>query len=1091
MANARLKQARRRAVARHANGPPSTATSTAHPPPRAPAAPNEPVSDAQRERAAIEAALAERKRALEAKLQALTLGKPLSKEVLPGCDGTGRRVTRCHRDYLLQEMEWMAADFQQERKWRARSAKALSQALVSHLDRQEARAARQARSALVAQRRVAARVGREVKKFWSKIDKIIAFKVKLEADDVRAPRAHELVRTCVYPMARRLLAPYDDAFKRTQLFFPDKALVQFDCGKFQQLAVLLRTLKRGHHRCLIFTQMSSMLNLLEVFLNLHGHTYFRLDGATQVDKRQRLMERFNRDDKIFCFILSTRSGGLGINLTGADTVIFYDSDWNPAMDAQAQDRAHRIGQTRDVHIYRLVSEHTVEENILRKAQQKRQLDSLVLAEGQFTTEFFSKASLRELMQREMVEEQENDDDEEVSVETVEKAMAQLEDEEDVVAMKDARAEYLREQHEFDEDGGTVASSPREAGDVGSRPSTPSSMSVSTVASERDDDDDESEEDAPTRRKRARSNEPEPTKKRVKLQVPARDKVREEARDAAEEQKLQAWKASVQSLQHFEDSLNPVDRYALHFREDIDPLYAYTPASNSSVATDPTASTLLDEIAKIEAEKRLDEARLIDDGELIHGQLDARDYSALYRRERARVLFEQRKRQVSGEAWTIRKCAKTQQPFYFNVDTREATWECPAVRRANDEIQRARRRGYAGFPSLALVRVLALIRPYPDRYQAQLVCRNWYQAAQHPSLFVKLSASDAAFATTLTHVARGETVVFGPGVYPLDKIVEISTNVRLLAAPDAHVELQMRSSVTIVGGHALLKRNRIQRNARFGVRLFYHAGHVMIEDNVLAAHPCGHVDVENSGRRFVVRWNVVDKGPPESTPRPHAHGTVRVQTYRVVEKSVPLPLPVPVCQTMTNATTEYWKRHFASLMRPMLFPAGASSALPVAPFTMAMTTSVSGKPTIPSITFPRTGGPSPAGTSGGPTFHRTASAPDVANGAPPSDKGLETMARQEMVLRDTCEKPVEKVVKPRRPKDGATPGVVPSSSSLEGQEKGAMGGTALPATTASDKMMETSASVATAETSASVETAETSASVETAEKKEEDAGEAKG
>ena len=66
------------------------------------------------------------------------------------------------------------------------------------------------------------------------------------------------------------------------------------------------------------------------------------------------MDRFNRDTRVFCFILSTRSGGLGVNLTGADTVVFYDSDWNPTMDAQAQDRCHRIGQTRDVHIYRWV-----------------------------------------------------------------------------------------------------------------------------------------------------------------------------------------------------------------------------------------------------------------------------------------------------------------------------------------------------------------------------------------------------------------------------------------------------------------------------------------------------------------------------------------------------------------------------------------------------------------------------------------------------------------------------------------------------------------------------------------------------------------
>lgn len=97
------------------------------------------------------------------------------------------------------------------------------------------------------------------------------------------------------------------------------------------------------------------------------------------------MERFNNDRKIFCFILSTRSGGVGVNLTGADTVIFYDSDWNPTMDAQAQDRCHRIGQTRDVHIYRLISEKTIEENILKKAHQKRLLGEIAIEGGNFTT----------------------------------------------------------------------------------------------------------------------------------------------------------------------------------------------------------------------------------------------------------------------------------------------------------------------------------------------------------------------------------------------------------------------------------------------------------------------------------------------------------------------------------------------------------------------------------------------------------------------------------------------------------------------------------------------------------------------------------
>ncbi|CAL8084425.1 unnamed protein product [Orchesella dallaii] len=189
----------------------------------------------------------------------------------------------------------------------------------------------------------------------------------------------------VHPIVSRML---------TQ--FPDPRLIQYDCGKLQTLDTLLRKLKTGSHRVLIFTQMAKVLDILEAFLNYHGHTYLRLDGATKIDQRQMLMERFNADKKIFCFILSTRSGGIGVNLTGADTVIFYDSDWNPTMDAQAQDRCHRIGQTRDVHIYRLVSEKTVEENILKKSNQKRLLGELAIEGGKFTTTYFKQNTIRDL-----------------------------------------------------------------------------------------------------------------------------------------------------------------------------------------------------------------------------------------------------------------------------------------------------------------------------------------------------------------------------------------------------------------------------------------------------------------------------------------------------------------------------------------------------------------------------------------------------------------------------------------------------------------------------------------------------------------------
>lgn len=191
--------------------------------------------------------------------------------------------------------------------------------------------------------------------------------------------------------------PWHEARMRHTIQFPDKRLLQYDCGKLQALDKLLRRLQSGGHRALIFTQMTKVLDILEQFLNIHGHKYLRLDGATKVEQRQILTDRFNHDPRILCFILSTRSGGLGINLTGADTVIFYDQDWNPAMDKQCQDRCHRIGQTRDVHIYRLVSEHTIEANILRKASQKQMLDDVVIQEGEFTTDYFNKVSVRDVL----------------------------------------------------------------------------------------------------------------------------------------------------------------------------------------------------------------------------------------------------------------------------------------------------------------------------------------------------------------------------------------------------------------------------------------------------------------------------------------------------------------------------------------------------------------------------------------------------------------------------------------------------------------------------------------------------------------------
>jgi helicase SWR1 len=254
------------------------------------------------------------------------------------------------------------------------------------------------------------------------------------------PHGIDLVHRCQqqYPTD-----PFHQSRIRLSIAFPDKRLLQYDCGKLQRLDGLLRELQSDGHRALIFTQMTKVLDILEQFLNIHGHRYLRLDGSTKVEQRQQLTDRFNNDTRIPVFILSTRSGGLGINLTGADTVIFYDLDWNPAMDKQCQDRCHRIGQTRDVHIYRFVSEYTIESNILRKSDQKRMLDDVVIQEGDFTTDYFNKLTIRDMLGDDVVNELEVEDNIPIIPGgNMTKAFEAAEDVEDVAAAKVAQREVV-------------------------------------------------------------------------------------------------------------------------------------------------------------------------------------------------------------------------------------------------------------------------------------------------------------------------------------------------------------------------------------------------------------------------------------------------------------------------------------------------------------------------------------------------------------------------------------------------------------------------------------------------------------------------
>ncbi|EXX53626.1 chromatin-remodeling ATPase INO80 [Rhizophagus irregularis DAOM 197198w] len=156
-----------------------------------------------------------------------------------------------------------------------------------------------------------------------------------------------------------------------------------DSGKLYKLDKLLEELRAGGHRVLIYFQMTRMIDLMEEYLSYRQYKYLRLDGSSKISDRRDMVEDWQTKPEIFIFLLSTRAGGLGINLTAADTVIFYDSDWNPTVDQQAMDRAHRLGQTKQVTVYRLITKGTIEERILQRAKQKDEIQKVVISGGEF------------------------------------------------------------------------------------------------------------------------------------------------------------------------------------------------------------------------------------------------------------------------------------------------------------------------------------------------------------------------------------------------------------------------------------------------------------------------------------------------------------------------------------------------------------------------------------------------------------------------------------------------------------------------------------------------------------------------------------
>ncbi|WFD31299.1 Putative DNA helicase ino80 [Malassezia sp. CBS 17886] len=163
-----------------------------------------------------------------------------------------------------------------------------------------------------------------------------------------------------------------------------------DSAKLARLDALLRELKANGHRVLIYFQMTRMIDLMEEYLIYRQYKYLRLDGASKISDRRDMVTDWQTRPELFVFLLSTRAGGLGINLTAADTVIFFDHDWNPSNDSQAMDRAHRLGQTKQVTVYRLITKGTIDERIVKLARNKKEVQDIVVGNKAYSESGMAK-----------------------------------------------------------------------------------------------------------------------------------------------------------------------------------------------------------------------------------------------------------------------------------------------------------------------------------------------------------------------------------------------------------------------------------------------------------------------------------------------------------------------------------------------------------------------------------------------------------------------------------------------------------------------------------------------------------------------------
>ncbi|XP_058180037.1 ATP-dependent DNA helicase DDM1-like isoform X2 [Rhododendron vialii] len=228
----------------------------------------------------------------------------------------------------------------------------------------------------------------------------------------------------------------ESAFDGSYLYPPVEQIVN-QCGKFQLLDRLLAKLLARKHKVLIFSQWTKILDIMDYYFSEKGFEVCRIDGNVKQDERGRQIEEFNDVNSSYkIFLLSTRAGGLGINLTAADTCILYDSDWNPQMDLQAMDRCHRIGQTKPVHVYRLATALSVEGRILKRAFSKLKLEHVVIGKGQFQQEGTKAGGIDGMEEEELLallRDEEDDEDKMIQTDVSDEDLERILDRNDLIA----------------------------------------------------------------------------------------------------------------------------------------------------------------------------------------------------------------------------------------------------------------------------------------------------------------------------------------------------------------------------------------------------------------------------------------------------------------------------------------------------------------------------------------------------------------------------------------------------------------------------------------------------------------------------------